>query len=127
MVKSNIKASFPYDIKQVWEVVSSFQDSAWRSDLSQTKVLDAKNFIEYTKDGYATTFNITVIDPYHRLEFEIENDNMTGYWVGLFSQSNGKTEIDFTEYINAKKFYLKPFVKIYLTCLSRSRPSSTGG
>lgn len=114
MIRSNIKASFSYDIKQVWDIVSSFQNSAWRSDLSETKVLDSRNFIEYTKNGYATTFNITIIEPYQRLEFEIQNDNMTGYWVGEFSKTNGETEIDFTENITIKKLYLKPFIKMYL-------------
>lgn len=114
MIKSNIKASFPYDIKQVWDIVSSFQNSEWRSNLSETKVLDSRSFIEYTKDGFATTFNITKIKPYQRLEFEIQNDNMTGYWVGEFSKTNGETEIDFTENITVKKRYLKPFIKMYL-------------
>lgn len=114
MIKSHIKASFPYNIEQVWGIISSFQNSSWRSDLSETRVLDERNFVEYTKNGYETSFKITVIEPYQRIEFEIENDNMTGHWVGLFSQSNGKTEIDFTENIEPKKFYLKPFAKIYL-------------
>ncbi|GAA3025817.1 polyketide cyclase [Tetragenococcus solitarius] len=114
MVKANIKANFPYNVERVWSTVTNFQNSSWRSDLSKTEILNARHFIEYTKGGYTTTFNIIVIKPYQRLEFEMENDNMTGYWIGTFSQINGETEIDFTEHVVAKKFYLKPFVKMYL-------------
>lgn len=114
MVRVNIKASFPYEIKQVWDIISSFQECSWRSDISKTVFLDDSTFIEYTKSGYETFFNITVIEPYSRIEFEMENSKMNGYWVGLFTQRNGKTEIDFTEDIHSKKIYLKPFVKTYL-------------
>ncbi|GMA08129.1 polyketide cyclase [Tetragenococcus halophilus subsp. flandriensis] len=114
MVKVNIKASFPYEIKQVWDIVSSFQECSWRSDVSKTVFLDDSTFIEYTKNGYETFFNITVIEPYKRIEFEMENSKMNGYWVGLFTQGSGKTEINFTENIHPKKIYLKPFVKTYL-------------
>ena len=44
----------------------------------------------------------------------MENSNMKGHWVGIFTSIDDKTEIDFTEYVTAKKFYMKPFVKSYL-------------
>lgn len=39
---------------------------------------------------------------------------MKGHWVGIFSYQNGKTTIDFTEDVAAKKIFMKPFVKSYL-------------
>ena len=39
---------------------------------------------------------------------------MKGHWVGIFTSIDDKTEIDFTEQVTAKKFYMKPFVKSYL-------------
>ena len=44
----------------------------------------------------------------------MENSNMKGHWTGLFRESNGITEIDFTEDIQPKKFIMKPFVKGFL-------------
>lgn len=44
----------------------------------------------------------------------MENSNMKGHWVGIFTIIDDKTEIDFTEQVTAKKFYMKPFVKSYL-------------
>jgi len=51
MVKANIKADFPYNVERVWDIVTNFQNSSWRNDLSKTEVLNARHFIEYTKGG----------------------------------------------------------------------------
>ena len=114
MAVSNIKAVFRNDIKDVWNVVTSLDHYQWRSDLSKIEVISDSQFIEYTKDGYATTFTITVSEPFERWEFDMENSNMKGHWTGVFSFQNGQTEIEFTEDVTAKKLILKPFVKGYL-------------
>lgn len=44
----------------------------------------------------------------------MENSNIKGHWVGIFTSKDDKTEIDFTEQVTAKKFFMKPFVKSYL-------------
>lgn len=114
MAISNVKATFQNDIKKVWEVVTSVKNYSWRSDLSKVEVINEKQFIEYTKDGYPTTFTITKAEPYKRWEFDMENDNMKGHWTGIFTEKEGGTEIDFTEEVKAKKVIMKPFVKLYL-------------
>lgn len=114
MAISNITAVFQHDIQKVWETVTSLENYAWRSDLSKIEILNETQFIEYTKEGYATTFTITAVDPYKRWEFEMENDNMKGHWSGIFTQKGDKTEIDFTEDVVAKKVFMKPFVKAFL-------------
>ena len=114
MAISNMKALFPYDIKKVWDIVNSLDQYEWRSDLSKIEIINEKQFVEYTKDGFATTFTITVSEPCKRWEFDMENSNMKGHWVGIFSEIDGQTEIDFTEDVTAKKFVLKPFVKGFL-------------
>ena len=113
MTTSNIKACIPCDVHQVWEVVTEVAHYAWRSDLSKTVKQGEKQFIEYTKTGYATTFTITLTDPCRRWEFHMENPNMKGHWIGVFTQKGAQTEIQFTEDVTAKKLYLKPFVKAY--------------
>lgn len=114
MATSNIKASIPCDIHSVWKVVTEVENYTWRSDLSKTEVISDKRFIEYTKEGYPTTFTITITEPYKRWEFDMENSNMKGHWIGIFVERNGQTEIDFTEDVIPKKLMLKPFVKAFL-------------
>lgn len=114
MAVSNIKVTLQKDIQEVWETVTSLENYAWRSDLSKIEILNEKQFIEYTKKGYATTFSITVTEPCRRWEFDMENDNMKGHWIGVFTPKGDQTEIDFTEDVTAKKFLMKPFVKSFL-------------
>lgn len=114
MAISKMKVVFQSEIKDVWNVVTSLDNYQWRSDLSKIEVISDKQFIEYTKDGYATTFIITVTKPFERWEFDMENSNMRGHWTGIFSTQNGQTEIELIEDVMAKKLILKPFVKAYL-------------
>lgn len=115
MAISTIKATFTSNRKNVWETVTDVKNyHTWRSDLSKTELLNEKQFVEYTKEGYATTFTITATEPYKRWEFDMENGNIKGHWIGVFTQKEGKIEIEFTEDVTAKKFFMKPFVKSYL-------------
>lgn len=115
MAIANIQATFLHDVVKVWDIVTSLENYSWRSDLSRVEILeDGNKFIEYTKNGYSTTFTITVFEPYSRYAFVMENDNMIGHWIGLFSYKNGTTTIDFTEDVTAKKMMMKPFVSMYL-------------
>lgn len=115
MAVANVKAQYNCDIKKLWETVTSCDNYSWRSDISRIEVTEAgKQFVEYTKDGYATHFTITAFEPYSRYEFDMENDNMKGHWTGKFSAENGVTKIDFTENVTAKKWIMKPFVGMYL-------------
>ena len=115
MATSNIKALISGELRKVWELVLNVENyGAWRSDLSKTEVISDKQFIEYTKDGYPTTFTVTVVDPYRRWEFDMENSNMKGHWIGIFTAKADETEIDFTECVEVKKLLMKPFVKSYL-------------
>ena len=115
MAVSNIKARIPGELQKVWELVLDIENyGVWRSDLSKTEVISDKQFIEYTKDGYPTTFTVTFVEPYRRWEFDMENSNMKGHWTGIFTVKGDETEIDFTEQVEAKKLLMKPFVKSYL-------------
>ena len=115
MAVSNIKALIPGELQKVWELVLDIENyGAWRSDLSKTEVINDEQFIEYTKDGYPTTFTVTLVEPYKRWEFGMENSNMKGHWTGFFTTKGDETEIDFTEQVEAKKLLMKPFVKSYL-------------
>ena len=114
MAVSMITVTFPCDVKKVRENVTSMENYQWRRDLSKIEILNEKQFVEYTKDGYATNFLVTAAEPCRRWEFDMENDNMRGHWTGVFTQKGGQTEIEFTEIVAAKKLLMKPFVKAYL-------------
>lgn len=114
MAVSRIKAIFQEDIKKVWETVTSLEDYEWRSDLDKIEVMSREQFIEYTKEGYATTFTVTVMKEYERWEFDMENANMRGHWSGAFTSRGEQTEIEFTEDVSAKKLVMKPFIKAFL-------------
>ena len=114
MAYSNIKVSLSADIQDVWEFVTNLNQQLWRRDVASVEILDEKTFIEHTPEGYQTTFTITVKDPFQRYEFNMENTNMKGHWVGVFTYHDGITTLDFTENVEAKKIFMKPFVKGYL-------------
>ncbi len=115
MTTSNIKAIIQSDIHTVWAIMLEIDHySTWRSDVSKTEAVNEKQFIEYTQEGYPTTFTITVVEPYKRWEFDMENSNMKGHWIGIFTSRGAETEIDFTEHVMTKKLLMKPFVKPFL-------------
>lgn len=115
MAISNIQDLLPYDLEKVWNVVTSLDHHKWRSDLSSIEIIEqGKRFVEYTKEGYATEFTITTLIPMSRYEFDMDNDNIQGHWVGIFSKEKGGCRINFTENVNTKKVIMKPFVKAYL-------------
>ena len=115
MVTSNIKCILNSDIYKVWKIILDIDKySMWRSDLSKAEIIDDNKFIEYTKEGYATSFTITFVEPHKRWEFDMENNNIKGHWIGIFTSKGNETQIDFTENVILKKWFMKPFVKSYL-------------
>ena len=89
---SNINTIISNDIQKVWNIVLAVDKyNSWRSDLSKTEIINDKQFIEYTKNGYATTFTVTVAEPYKRWEFDMENSNMKGHWIGVFIDKGNET------------------------------------
>lgn len=112
---SEIKAIVQCDRQRVWEIVTDVSRYAnWRSDVRRTEVLNSGRFLEYTKSGFPTTFTTTLWEPYSRWEFDMDNSNMSGHWIGVFSQDGDHTTVSFTEDVTVKKWFLKPFVKSYL-------------
>lgn len=93
MARSNIKAVFANDVQTVWNIVTDVKNYIWRTDLSKTEIISDKQFIEYTKDGYATTFTTTLFEPYKRWEFDMENGNMKGHWIGFLLKRAKKQKL----------------------------------
>ena len=58
MVTSNIKATFPTTIENIWEIVTSLSNYSWRSDITKIEIINDIQFREYSKTGFATTFTV---------------------------------------------------------------------
>ena len=114
MATANIKVTFLCPVEKVWDVVTDLSDYEWRSDISKIEVIDDKNFVEYTKEGFKTQFHVTSREVYKIWEFDMENENMKGRWSGKFYRQGDKTTLDFTEDVTSKKMLLRPFVGLYL-------------
>lgn len=112
MTTSTIKTVIPCDMDKVWETVSAAEQyHTWKSDVSRTEATDEKQFIEYTKDGYSTTFTVTAAEPHKRLELDLENSHIKGHWTFVFSSNGGETEIDFTACAESKQLSTRPVGK----------------
>lgn len=114
MAISMVIAEFQCGAERVWNIVTSLSEYAWRSDLDRIEILSENRFVEYSKDGFATAFTITVNERCKRWEFDLDNVNIFGHWSGVFTEKDGRTTIEFTENITAKKLFMKPFVKGFL-------------
>jgi len=111
MAVSNIKALIPGELQKVWELVLNTENyAAWRSDLSKTEAISDKQFIEYTKNGYPTTFTVTLVKPYRRWEFDMENSNMTGHWTGIFTEIVFEKAADTVCCGYNEKFFIKTYI-----------------
>lgn len=115
MTTSHIQAVIPGDVHRVWSIVTAVENyAAWRGDLSKVEVLDETRFVEHTRGGYITTFTTTLFQPCERWEFDSENDNLTGHWIGIFTPRGADTQVDFTQSVCPKKLYMRPFVRPYM-------------
>lgn len=114
MSTSSIKADFPCSLDKLWNLVTSLEDCSWRSDLDRIEIISPTRFVEYTKTGYSTIFTITAMEALRRWEFDMENNNISGHWTGIFTFENGRAAIEFTENVTAKKLIMRPFIKAYL-------------
>lgn len=114
--QSEIIAIFKSDIKTVWNVVTNNSDYKWRSDIERIDIIDNGNaFVEYTPNGISTKFIITKKDLYNRYEFNIENRNFTGFWIGNFSRTeNEGTKIVFTENIFIKNLLIRVLSYLFM-------------
>ena len=114
MATSRVIVHFPCPVEQVWQTVTDLSHTSWRSDLIRVEVLDKTHFVEHTKSGYATNFTVTAREPLYRWAFTMENGNMSGSWEGIFETAEDGTRLHCTETINAKHWWMRPFVSGYL-------------
>ena len=114
MVTSVIEATLPWGPEDVWQMVTDLRHTAWRSDLSRVEERGHRSFVEYTREGFPTQFTVTCAEPFQRWEFDLENANLRGHWVGTFTETAGGTVLCFTETVEVKRWWMGPFVRGYL-------------
>ena len=114
MAIANIKVTLLCPIEEVWNKITNLHDFSWRSDLQNVKIIDENNFVEISKNGIETHFEVTDFLKYKCWAFKIENENIVGTWVGKFYSHGNKTTLDFTEDIVSKNFTFKPFIGSYI-------------
>lgn len=114
-MRAHTRCFLPGRPAEVWRLVTDWENCGWRRDLERAEVLPGgSGFIEYTKGGAVTYFHITDFVPMERCEMELENPFLRGRWLGLFRTADGGTELDFTEEIAVKKWYLRLPARFYL-------------
>ena len=114
MISSTITAYIPCDSRRVWDALTDAEAyPLWRSGVSRTE-LTPKGFIEYAPNGFATRFTVTQRREGALWGFDIENDNLTGSWLGELSSAVNGTLVTFTELVRLKNPILLPLVKPYL-------------
>lgn len=114
MAIANIKVILLCPIEKIWNKITDLNDFVWRSDFRNIRIIDENKFVEISKDGIETYFEVTECIQNQCWSFEIENQNIKGTWVGKFYSHGDKTTLDFTENIVSKKLIFKPFIGSYL-------------
>lgn len=115
MATSKMTAYFRCPAERVWRTVTDLAHTAWRSDLKRVEVLDETHFVEHSKSGYAIKFTVTACEPFGLWAFTMENGNLSGSWKGVFEAvADGGTRLHCTETVNAKRWWMRPFVPGYL-------------
>ncbi len=87
MISTTIKSFIQADLASVWHSVTSLYDYSWRSDIKDIEVSDERHFKEISHEGYVTCFTITVLKPFLKYSFLMDNENFSGEWTGHFRQA----------------------------------------
>ena len=115
MIRSNIKKQFSCDRNKLWNIITDNTNYSWRSDLSKIEIIDNTHFVEYTKNNFSTYFTITSKVKLKEYKFDLENANLKGKWIGIFTElPTGYIELDFTDEFEVNRFMMKLLAKSYL-------------
>ena len=98
MIRTTIKSFIQADLESIWYSVTSLYDYSWRSDIKDIEVSDERHFREISNEGYVTCFTVTVIEPFLKYSFLMDNVNFSGSGRDIRRAGNG-TEVIFTESI----------------------------
>lgn len=112
MTQSVVQAELASPVRRVWEVLTDLNHQDWRSDIERVEVTGETTFVEYTKGGVATFFTVTRHEPPCYWAFDMENKNMAGHWAGKLESTACGCMVTFTEEVEVRKLWMRPFVKL---------------
>jgi probable rRNA maturation factor len=78
MITVTLQAFLNHPVSQVWETLAN--QSAWRSDLAETEIVDERTFVERGIDGSETTCLITARVPYTQYAIHRQSAQGSGNW-----------------------------------------------
>lgn len=119
MIKTNIKITIDVPVARVWQKLTDFGNQDWRSDLKHAEMLSERSFVEVTKNGTKTEFEVSLVQSNQRLELQFENDYISGKWIGLFYDQGAHTTLDFTELVRCKRWWMRLFASKQLLNMQR--------
>lgn len=110
-----IDETFESSLDNVWDYMTNLNNQLWRTNIKDVQIIDDFHFIEFDNDGYETHFTITNKVKNDIYEFDIQNQNIKGHWIGRLRQiDNHYVHIEFTEIIHVHNKIMNLFAKNYL-------------
>ncbi len=116
MVRSEITVLLNEKPVTIWKTLTNIKDyPSWRKDIKEVRILSENQFQEIDRNGFITTFTTTLLENNTRWEFDIDNSNISGHWIGIIKDINGKTGLTLIEEIQSKKKIPVFLQKLYIS------------
>lgn len=114
MIESKKTVTLSFPISEVWNIVTDNQHTTWRSDIVRVEV-GGNHFTEYTSKNFPTRFTITKKEHEKLYEFDLENQNMSGHWIGKFEVvDDSQTKLELIEQLTVGNWLMRKMAPMYL-------------
>ena len=102
-------------VEKAWELVTTLETQMdWREDLKEIEILDSRQFIEHTRDGYITHYTLVKVEERKLWQRTLTNEDMVGQTLYTFVEKGNQTLFTMKENMSTSKLLFKIFVKNYL-------------
>lgn len=102
-------------VEKAWELVTTLETQMdWREDLKKIEILDSRQFIEHTRDGYTTHYTITKVEERQLWQRTLTNEDLVGHTSYTFVEKGNQTLFIMKENMSTSNLLFKIFVKNYL-------------
>lgn len=91
-------AIFKSSLEDVWEIVTDFDKSAWRTDIVEVDIAeDRKSYTETDINGVKTKYTIVENTPMKKYRVEFENTKIKGYLQAEFELKDIGSQVKFSQ------------------------------
>lgn len=98
MITVKCRATLPFPLDDIWNVLTDFRQDLWRSDVARVENLEpGRSFLTYTKSGLATRFCVTECIPQWLYVLRMENKAMRGRQTWTLSQAKAGVRVALRE------------------------------